>query len=673
MRVLTLTLLLAACGGPDAPPAAARPDQQPTPPTGGAPSPTDAAPEPSPDAMPAPSPDATPDAVTRASPAWDAGVPVVTAGTVDGAALMARTRARLVADDSAVHLLTGGTAEDLGRRACEAAVPRVPADTPILLKPNIGGFNWFKNPKRSGGDDGLRGRTTDPAFVRGVIRCLKARGHTRLTLAEGWGATPKDWQRLMTVSGYGALAEAEGIPMVALQDDGVFDVQGDQPGKPLAVSGLEGTRIDTVLMPKALAEHLAHGLVISLPKIKAHRFAVFSAGLKGMQGTVYYSDAAPAYLQRWRTHRELGPWRRKKKAGEPAPVAEFVSALEVFADRIAALMLLEAPHVVLAEGAPAMNGDGFVVLTPTPEPVAIAGTHPVKVDRVVAAYLGLWDNAALAAELGGHRTSPVLTAAAETLGLDLTTVKVAGDGAGLLDRPRPYHLKSMAGFEIRGTTGGAPTTVPPGADRPTVTAVALGADTITLDGRADEPVWTRAVPAVWTTDYAGQSTPHRTEVRFAWASDGLYLHATLHDTGLNTDRSRPVAQERFQLYKEDCLELFLDPDPSTPKAYLEIELGPFGHVFDLKVNLAGRPREDMAWNSDARVATTQDAAGRVATIEAKLTNGAITAALRSGALLPLGLFRMEGKGRRAYLAWSPPRTPKPKFHVPEAFGRLRLE
>lgn len=670
MRALALTLVLAACGGPDAPPAAARPDQPPAPPADAVTVAADATAD-------ATAADAAPDAVTRASPAWDAGTPVVTAGTVDGAALMARTRARLLADDSSVHVLTGGTAEDLGRRACEAAVPRVPADTPILLKPNIGGFNWFKNPKRSGGDDGLRGRTTDPAFVRGVIRCLKARGHTRLTLAEGWGATPKDWLRLMKVSGYGALAEAEGIPMVALQDDGVFDVQGDQPGKPLAVSGLDGTPIETVLMPKALAEHLAHGLVISLPKIKAHRFAVFSAGLKGMQGTVYYSDAAPAYLQRWRTHRELGPWRRKKKAGEPAPVAEFVSALEVFAERMATLMLLEAPHVVLAEGAPAMSGDGFVVLTPTPEPVAIAGTHPVKVDRVVAAYLGLWDNAALAAALGGHRTSPVLTAAAAKLGLDLRTVKVTGDGAALLDRPRPYHLKSMAGFEIRGTTGGAPASEgaddAPAADRPTVTAVALGADTITLDGRADDPVWTRAQPAVWTTDFAGETTPHRTEVRFAWAPDGLYLHATLHATGFNTDHTKPVGVERFQLYKEDCLELFLDPDPATPKAYLEIELGPFGHVFDLKVNLAGRPREDMAWSSDARVATTQDAAGRVATIEAKLTNGAITAALKSGAVLPLGLFRMEGKGRRAYLAWSPPRTPKPKFHVPEAFGRLRLE
>ena len=646
MRHLTapLTLCLLACGGPPG------------------------------HAAPAPGPTAEPDVLTRASPTWDEAPPVIAGGTVDGAALMARNRARLVAGDSPVHLLTGGTAYDLGKRLCEEVVPRVPADTPILLKPNIGGFNWFKNPAKSGGDDGVKGRTTDPEFVRGVLHCLRARGHTHLTLAEGWGATPKDWERLMRVSGYGALAESEGVPMVALQDDGVFDVQGDRPGLPLAVSGLEATTIPTVLMPKALAEHLERGLVISLPKIKVHRFGVLTVGLKGMQGTVYYSDAAPAYLQRWRTHRELGPWRALKKAGQPAPRAQFVAALEAFAERIGDLMLLEAPHVVLAEGAPAMSGDGFVILEPTPEPVAIGGTHVVRVDRVAAEYLGLWDNADLARALGGHGTSPLIESAARRLGLDLTTVAVIGDGATLLTQPRPYHLVSMGDFEIVGRqasgrqAGGRHEAA--AAARPTVTAVALGADTITLDGRADEPVWQRATPATWDTDFAGDPTPHATEVRFAWAPDGLYLHATLRATAHNTDAARPVAEERSQLYKEDCLELFLDPDGATPHAYLEIELGPGGHFFDLAVDLKARPREDVAWNSGAHIATTR--AGDVATIEAKLTDPRITAALRAGAALPLGLFRMEGKGKRAYLAWSPPRTPKPKFHVPEAFGRLLL-
>ena len=34
---------------------------------------------------------------------------------------------------------------------------------------------------------------------------------------------------------------------------------------------------------------------------------------------------------------------------------------------------------------------------------------------------------------------------------------------------------------------------------------------------------------------------------------------------------------------------------------------------------------------------------------------------------------MKGKGTRLYLAWSPTKTAKPNFHVPEAFGTLVLD
>jgi hypothetical protein len=51
----------------------------------------------------------------------------------------------------------------------------------------------------------------------------------------------------------------------------------------------------------------------------------------------------------------------------------------------------------------------------------------------------------------------------------------------------------------------------------------------------------------------------------------------------------------------------------------------------------------------------------------------IVRALAPGARLPFALYRMEGKGPRLYLAWSPTRTDKPNFHVPAAFGTLVLE
>ena len=100
-------------------------------------------------------------------------------------------------------MLTGDEPRSIGERLCEAVVPKRPKETPILLKPNLGGFEWFK----SGKDDGVKGRITDPEFVRGVIQCLKKRGHTRITVAEGWGATHADWKKLIELDEHRPLYE----------------------------------------------------------------------------------------------------------------------------------------------------------------------------------------------------------------------------------------------------------------------------------------------------------------------------------------------------------------------------------------------------------------------------------------------------------------------------------
>ena len=157
---------------------------------------------PSASALASPAPSA--DTLTHASElaGEDAAASVVSGDEVDGNALRARNRARLAADKGPVTVLQSRDAHpafDLGKRLCDAVVPRVAPSTPVLLKPNMGGFDWFKDPAKTGGDDGLRGRITDPEFVRGVIRCLRARGHEHITVAEGWGAYHKDWEKLVDV------------------------------------------------------------------------------------------------------------------------------------------------------------------------------------------------------------------------------------------------------------------------------------------------------------------------------------------------------------------------------------------------------------------------------------------------------------------------------------------
>ena len=657
---LLLVSILSACGN-------SAPDER----EHAAPPPP-ATPKPAP--KPAPRP-VSPDSVTAASPVWKAGPAVVVeaeAPIVDGAALIAQHHARLAADHTAVTVLTGATPGELGQRLCEAVVPRRPASTPVLLKPNLGGFNWFHDPKTHHGDDGVKGRITDPEFTRGVVRCLKARGHTAITIADGFTGKATDWTRLTRISGYAAMAKEEGVALVALDDDGVFDLGDKAPGRPLAITGLANTHVPTLLMPKILAEHLKHGLYLSLPKIKTHRFSVFSVGIKAMQGTVMYSDASPAFRQKWRSHRELDGALAAIKRADPKGRALYVKALELFAERMVDVLELEAPDAVLAEGTPAMDGDGFDELFPRAENVAIGGTNVVLVDRVAAQYLGLWDSEALAKELGGHRTSPLLEVAATRFGLDLASPAITGDGAELLARPQVAHFHGMAGFEVGAEVAPAAEVVPDGATND-VHAPRLAGAAPTIDGVIDA-AWAVATPFEFATDWAGATTRTSTRVRVLWSPRGVYLLWELAGAGLFTDRSRPIDAERIDLYEEDCVELFLAPSHANRKRYAEIEVGPFGHWFDLFVDrTAKKVRADAAWSAGLTIGTAQDPANHTAVIEMAITAPEIVAALAPDARLPIGVYRMEGKRPRQYLAGFPTRTPTPNFHVPDAFGSLILD
>lgn len=613
------------------------------------------------------------------SASWDASAATLDGDEVDGQALRERHRARISADASPVIIVKNGSPADLGERLCRAVVPAKPKDTKILIKPNIGGFETIKDPLKHDGDDGVRGRTTDPEFVRGIVRCLKARGHHEITIAEGYAAKHADWLRLIHVSGYDRVAHEEGVRLVAMDDDGVFDVEGDTPGKPLKVRGMDKTGVPTLLMPKILHEHLRDGLFISAPKIKAHRFGVVSIGIKGMQGTVMLEDAAPHFHQKWRTHKELAAALRLIAKDKEKGEEEYLRSLSVFSERMADLLEVSAPDVVLAEGAPAMGGDGFSHRWPSAEDFAIGGTNPVRVDRVGAAMLGLWDNADLAKELGGHRTSPLIEAAAKRFGIrDLEATKIDGDGRDLLSSgARPVHYVSMSGFSLHSDDSPPEKSPrPPKSARAPVEARALSfASEPKIDGAIDA-MWASAPPASFTTDWSGAASNIRTTVRFGWTARALYVLFELESAGLNVDRSRAVTEERAKLYEEDCVELMIAPDPLHRGRYYEIEVGPLGHYLDVAIDRESnpkRPKSDVAWSSASTIGTTVDRDKSRVVIEVAITAPEITSALKRGAVLPLALYRMEGKSPRQYLAWSPTLTERPNFHVPEAFGRLRIE
>ena len=139
--------------------------------------------------------------------------------------------------------------------------------------------------------------------------------------------------------------------------------------------------------------------------------------------------------------------------------------------------------------------------------------------------------------------------------------------------------------------------------RRTVTAVRLvGGEAITLDGRLDEPVWSRAIPA---TDFRqidpdnGLPATERTEVRVVFTGVALYLGVTCFDSEPDGWIGWQMRRDD-RLFSDDAFMWTIDTFLDGRTGYF-FEMNPSGLMADSLMGLNGDNREwDGIWNARAR-------------------------------------------------------------------------
>ena len=157
----------------------------------------------------------------------------------------------------------------------------------------------------------------------------------------------------------------------------------------------------------------------------------------------------------------------------------------------------------------------------------------------------------------------------------------------------------LAGAEEAGAGQASPET----GNRRTIVAVRLPeGESIALDGRLDEPVWSRAVPGgdfVQIDPDNGMPATEKTEVRIAFDADALYLGITCYD-------SEPDAWIAYQrrrdegLPSDDKIRWTIDTFLDARTGYF-FEMNPLGHMADALLGLNGNNRAwDGIWNARAR-------------------------------------------------------------------------
>ena len=181
--------------------------------------------------------------------------------------------------------------------------------------------------------------------------------------------------------------------------------------------------------------------------------------------------------------------------------------------------------------------------------------------------------------------------------------------------------------------------------------------------------WETATAVRFDTDWQGRNPDalRETEVRLLWTPETLYLRFQAHYRVITVFPKAEPSGRRDQLWDRDVAEVFLQPDVSAPRHYKEFEISPNGFWIDLDI----APEEKRGLKSGLRRRVHVDEKKKLWVAELSIPMISLVAHFDPGATWKVNFYRVEGADEpRFYSAWRPTGTPKPNFHVPEAFGRL---
>jgi len=198
---------------------------------------------------------------------------------------------------------------------------------PILIKPN---YLNAKHPST--------GITTDSRVIEGVVKFLKERKVEEIVIGEGSGFA--DTFEAFRVAGVDAVAQRWGVKLIDLNKDEFVEVN---PPNPLSLRRVR------------VAKTALESTIISVPKLKPHRIATVTLGLKNMMGAL---------------------------------ASKGTMHMGSLSENIVDLASVLKPSVSVIDGI--IAGEGHESSgNPVEMDLVIAGTDPVAVDAVGAAVMGI--------------------------------------------------------------------------------------------------------------------------------------------------------------------------------------------------------------------------------------------------------------------------------------------
>lgn len=173
----------------------------------------------------------------------------------------------------------------------------------------------------------------------------------------------------------------------------------------------------------------------------------------------------------------------------------------------------------------------------------------------------------------------------------------------------------------------------------------------------------------------GDVTPgHRTEIRSRWTEKNLYLLFICPYEQLYLKSNPLTTTETNRLWEWDVAEVFIGSDFQNIKRYGEFQVSPQGEWVDLDIDRNPQPpNHNVRWDSGFEVKARIVSENKIWYGEMRIPFEKIDRRpAKPGNELRINFYRFQGPPpNRSQIAWRP--TNSENYHVPEAFGTMRLK
>jgi len=168
-------------------------------------------------------------------------------------------------------------------------------------------------------------------------------------------------------------------------------------------------------------------------------------------------------------------------------------------------------------------------------------------------------------------------------------------------------------------------------------------------------------------DHVESPAASRTEAALAWDRQYLYLRFVCYEDRMQAIKKKCTTRDDNGLWRDDCIEVFISPDPGNPKLCYQVIVNAAGAVWDGKYQDRGAP--DVDWNAGIEVEKSALLDRWTVSLKVRLRDLGLDGNTLAGREIGCNIYRnRQSVSPTEYTAWSP--TGVVDHYSPERFGRI---